>query len=102
DWSSDVCSSDLGLFILQQRIQSTAGHQAEIRVIEYEIDPHLPHQMVITLGAETFEESVGRALGAHTINDVIAFMEFIDHILNVGRIVLQVCINTDNKVFYRG
>ena len=63
-----------------------------------QLDAHAPHDPVERLCRNAFEKRVAVALLAYTVNDVVAFMVGVDHLLDDIDVVLQIRIDADDDV----
>lgn len=85
-------------------LDSTATHQAIIRMVINRLYSHYFHQLVESEGSGTFEESVGFTFPAYTINNVTSLSVAFEHFGNGVDVILQVGIygNGDITSFFDG
>ena len=67
-------------------------------MVEHDIHAQRLHHLVKALGREALEERVGLALAAHAVNDLIALVIIVHHLVNGVDIVLQVRVHRDNHI----
>ena len=98
DQRNDAAQIKVDLPESPERINGPPAQEPIVRVVEYCLGAHGAQESVEPFCAHPLKEAVRRPALADTIDDIASTMEQIKHLLYRLDIVLQICIDADNRV----
>jgi hypothetical protein len=71
-------------------------------VIENDIDAHCGEDFVVKRGGSPLKKRIAGSAASHGIDNFIAFLEGLNHLWDCMQVVLQVGIETDDRLSLGG